>query len=117
MPTGGSSNFHVNSGSNPDRGSFSNNTPWRLVPEAGATWLSNFAPMSANEVRNITFDFTQNTGAERQATLTVSNTDTGSPISHTITVIQSGCKYPRVVYAHSFLSFARHIEHDYLRDI
>ena len=76
----GSSNLYVN---------VRNNTPWRLVPEAGATWLRNFSVVANNNARNITFDFTQNTGAERMATLTVSNTDTGTPISHTITVIQS----------------------------
>ena len=84
----GSSDFYVNTGAI-DRGVI-NATPWRLVPEAGATWLSNFSHTADDTNREITFNYAQNTGAERMATITVSNTDAGTAISETITVIQSG---------------------------
>ena len=83
----GSSDFYVNTGAI-DRGVI-NATPWRLVPEAGASWLSNFSHTADDTNREITFNYAQNTGAERMATITVSNTDTGTAISETITVIQS----------------------------
>ena len=103
---GGSSDLYVN---------VRNNTPWRLMPEAGATWLSNYSVVANNNARNITYDFAQNTGAERRATLTVSSTGTGEPVSETITVIQRAASTrelltPNLSYRLSNMSNTRTIE-------
>ena len=68
-----------------------------------------------NNARNITYDFAQNTGAERRATLTVSSTGTGEPVSETITVIQRAASTrelltPILSYRLSNMSNTRTIE-------